>query len=217
MNIPSAMPLLAENPIVPVVVLDRVEDAIPTARALLAGGIKSAEVTFRTPVAADCIAAIAKAVPEMTVGAGTVINKGQAKTAIAAGAKFLVSPGISEEVAEAADEAQMPYLAGVANPTDIMVAANLGMKIVKFFPATALGGLGILKAFAGPFPQIEFMPTGGINLENLGDWLSAPFIPAVGGSWMASAKLINAGKFDEITRLSAEAIAKVKEIKNGQA
>lgn len=217
MNIPSAMPLLAENPIVPVVVLDRVEDAVPTARALLAGGIKSAEVTFRTAVAADCIATIAKEVPEITVGAGTVINKEQAKTAIALGAQFLVSPGISEEVAAAADEAQMPYLAGVANPTDIMVAANWGLKVVKFFPATALGGLGTLKAFAGPFPQIKFMPTGGVNLENLGDWFAAPFIPAVGGSWMASAKLVNAGKFDEITRLSAEAIAKVKEIKNEQA
>lgn len=215
MKIPSATPFLAENPIVPVVVLDKVEDAVPTARALLAGGIKSAEITFRTPVAADCIAAIAKEVPEITVGAGTIINKEQAQTAIAAGARFLVSPGISKEVAKAADEAQMPLLPGIANPTDIMAAAKWGLETVKFFPATALGGLGLLKAFAGPFPQIKFMPTGGINLENLGDWLSAPFIPAVGGSWMASAKLINAGKFNEITRLSAEAIAKVKEIKNG--
>ncbi len=215
MKIPSATPFLAENPIVPVVVLDKVEDAVPTARALLAGGIKSAEITFRTPVAADCIAAIAKEVPEITVGAGTVINKEQAQTAIAAGARFLVSPGISKEVAKAADEAQMPLLPGIANPTDIMAAAKWGLKTVKFFPATALGGLGLLKAFAGPFPQIEFMPTGGVNLDNLGEWLAAPFVPAVGGSWMASAKLINAGNFNEITRLSAEAIAKVKEITNG--
>lgn len=213
MRIPSAMPLLAENPIVPVVVLDRVEDAVPTARALLEGGIKSAEVTFRTPVAADCIAAIFREVPEITVGAGTVVNKEQARRAVDAGAKFLVSPGVSKEVAKAAAEAQVPLLPGIANPTDIMATLKWGLEVVKFFPASALGGLGLLKAFAGPFPQMKFMPTGGVNPDNLGEWLSAPFVPAVGGSWMVSAKLVHAADFAQITRLSAEAVAKVKEIR----
>ncbi|MDY6077444.1 bifunctional 4-hydroxy-2-oxoglutarate aldolase/2-dehydro-3-deoxy-phosphogluconate aldolase [Mobiluncus sp.] len=213
MRIPSAMPLLAENPIVPVVVLDRVEDAVPTARALLEGGIKSAEVTFRTPVAVDCIAAIFREVPEITVGAGTVVNKEQARRAVDAGAKFLVSPGVSKEVAKAAAEANVPLLPGIANPTDIMATLKWGLEVVKFFPASALGGLGLLKAFAGPFPQMKFMPTGGVNPDNLGEWLSAPFVPAVGGSWMVSAKLVHAADFAQITRLSAEAIAKVKEIR----
>lgn len=213
MRIPSAIPFLAENPIVPVVVLDRVEDAVPTARALLEGGIRSAEVTFRTPVAIDCIAAIASGVPEITVGAGTVVNKEQARRALAAGAKFLVSPGVSKQVAKVAAEASVPLLPGIANPTDIMETLKWGLEVVKFFPASALGGLGLLKAFAGPFPQMKFMPTGGVNPDNLGEWLSAPFVPAVGGSWMASAKLVHAADFAQITRLSAEAVAKVKEIR----
>lgn len=213
MRIPSAIPFLAENPIVPVVVLDRVEDAVPTARALLEGGIRSAEVTFRTPVAIDCIAAIASGVPEITVGAGTVVNKEQARRALAVGAKFLVSPGVSKQVAKVAAEANVPLLPGIANPTDIMETLKWGLEVVKFFPASALGGLGLLKAFAGPFPQMKFMPTGGVNPDNLGEWLSAPFVPAVGGSWMASAKLVHAADFAQITRLSAEAVAKVKEIR----
>lgn len=213
MRIPSAIPFLAENPIVPVVVLDRVEDAVPTARALLEGGIRSAEVTFRTPVAIDCIDAIASGVPEITVGAGTVVNKEQARRALAAGAKFLVSPGVSKQVAKVAAEASVPLLPGIANPTDIMETLKWGLEVVKFFPASALGGLGLLKAFAGPFPQMKFMPTGGVNPDNLGEWLSAPFVPAVGGSWMASAKLVHAADFAQITRLSAEAVAKVKEIR----
>lgn len=213
MRIPSAIPFLAENPIVPVVVLDRVEDAVPTARALLEGGISSAEVTFRTPVAIDCIDAIASGVPEITVGAGTVVNKEQARRALAAGAKFLVSPGVSKQVAKVAAEASVPLLPGIANPTDIMETLKWGLEVVKFFPASALGGLGLLKAFAGPFPQMKFMPTGGVNPDNLGEWLSAPFVPAVGGSWMASAKLVHTADFAQITRLSAEAVAKVKEIR----
>lgn len=213
MRIPSAIPFLAENPIVPVVVLDRVEDAVPTARALLEGGIRSAEVTFRTPVAIECIAAIASGVPEITVGAGTVVNKEQARRALAAGAKFLVSPGVSKQVAKVAAEASVPLLPGIANPTDIMETLKWGLEVVKFFPASALGGLALLKAFAGPFPQMKFMPTGGVNPDNLGEWLSAPFVPAVGGSWMVSAKLVHAADFAQITRLSAEAVAKVKEIR----
>ncbi|MST49432.1 bifunctional 4-hydroxy-2-oxoglutarate aldolase/2-dehydro-3-deoxy-phosphogluconate aldolase [Mobiluncus porci] len=215
MHIPSAMPLLKENPIVPVVVLDRVEDAVPTARALLAGGIKSAEVTLRTEAALGCIGAIAREVPEITVGAGTVINREQAEAAVAEGAKFLVSPGTSKKIAKAADKAQVPLLPGIANPTDIMevLSWGWGLEVVKFFPAVPLGGLPVVKAFAGPFPQVKFMPTGGINLDNLAEWLSAPMIPAVGGSWMVSGKLVAEGNFDEITRLSREAMEKVKEIR----
>lgn len=214
MKIESAAPLLAKNPIVPVVVLEKVKDAVPTALALLEGGITSAEITFRTPVAGACIEEIATKVPDITVGAGTVINKKQAREAINAGAKFLVSPGCSRHVAKVADSLQVPLLPGIANPTDIMHALSWGVEIVKFFPAVPLGGLPLVKAFVGPFPQIKVMPTGGINLDNMGDWLSQPFVPSVGGSWMCAPKLIANGEFSEIVRLSKEAIEKAKEIRS---
>ncbi|SPT75786.1 bifunctional 4-hydroxy-2-oxoglutarate aldolase/2-dehydro-3-deoxy-phosphogluconate aldolase [Arcanobacterium haemolyticum] len=211
MAIPSARPFLEKNPIVPVVVLNRVEDAVPTARALLAGGITSAEVTFRTPVAAECIASIARNVPEIAVGAGTVINAEQANAAIDAGATFLVSPGFSATVADVAAERGVPLLPGVANPTDIMAAVEYGLDVMKFFPAVPLGGLSVIKAFAAPFPQLKFLPTGGISEKNAAEWLSQPFIAAIGGSWMVTTKLVDNGEFDTITELSAQAMSIAKE------
>ena len=219
MAIPSARPFLRENPIVPVVVLQRLEDAVPTAKALLAGGIKSAEITFRTPVAADAIKEIAQNVPEIVVGAGTVINAAQAEQAVESGAAFLVSPGWSRAVADVAAKHEVAYLPGIGNPTDIMEALAYGLDAVKFFPAVPLGGLPVVKAFAAPFPQLTFMPTGGIGLRNLTEWLSEPMIAAVGGSWMASGKLIDAGDFAGITKLSKEAselAARMKEQRNGE-
>ncbi|MCI5825330.1 MAG: bifunctional 4-hydroxy-2-oxoglutarate aldolase/2-dehydro-3-deoxy-phosphogluconate aldolase [Arcanobacterium sp.] len=212
MAIPSARSFLASNPIVPVVVLEELDAAVPTAQALLAGGITSAEITFRTAVAADAIAAISEQVPEMAVGAGTVINAEQARQALSAGAQFIVSPGWSSAVADVASEAEVPYLPGIANPTDIMAALSYGLDTVKFFPAVALGGLPVVKAFAGPFPQLKFMPTGGINTENLAEWLGSPVIAAVGGSWMVAGKLLRAGKFEDVTRISAAAMALAKQI-----
>ncbi|MBB5846596.1 2-dehydro-3-deoxyphosphogluconate aldolase/(4S)-4-hydroxy-2-oxoglutarate aldolase [Mobiluncus mulieris] len=210
MKLESALPLLRQNPIVPVVVLNRVKDAVPTALALLEGGITSAEVTFRTPVAGACIEEIATKVPDITVGAGTVVNKKQAREAINAGAKFLVSPGCCRKVAKVANSLQVPLLPGVASPTDIMHVLDWGVDVVKFFPAVALGGLPLVKAYLGPFPQLKVMPTGGISLDNMGDWLRHPNVPAVGGSWMCALKLIESGSFSEIVRLSREATEKVK-------
>lgn len=213
MAIPSAQPFLAENPIVPVVVLDRVEDALPTAKALVAGGIKAAEVTFRTPVAAECIAEMAK-FSEITVGAGTVTTPEQARIAFEAGAKFLVSPGFSADIADVASELEIPFLPGIANPSDIMATLKYGLDTLKFFPAVPLGGLPLLKALAAPFPQFKFMPTGGIGPKNIGEWLSAPIIASVGGSWMVTKKMVNDGEFEKITELSRQAIEMVKEYRS---
>ena len=213
MTIPSARPFLAKNPIVPVVVLERVADAVPLAKALVAGGITSAEVTFRTEAAADSIKAMAQEVPEITVGAGTVVNRAQAEQAIELGAKFLVSPGWSSEVADVASERELPYLPGIANATDIMATLPYGIDVLKFFPAVPMGGLPVLKALAAPFPQLMFMPTGGVNANNMREWLEYPKIASMGGSWMVAAKLVDAGDFDQVTALSKEALAVVKEVR----
>ena len=213
MTIPSARPFLEKNPIVPVVVLKRVEDAVPLAKALVAGGITSAEVTFRTAAAPEAIKAIAEEVPEITAGAGTVVTREQAEQAIDLGAKFLVSPGWSADVADVAAEREVPFLPGVANATDIIATLPYGLDVVKFFPAVPMGGLPVVKALAAPFPQLKFMPTGGISAKNLPQWLENPVIASVGGSWMVASKLIEAGEFDEITRLSKEALDIVKEVR----
>lgn len=212
MSIPSISKLLEKNPIVPVVVLDRLGDAVPVAQALLSGGIQCAEITFRTPVAAEAIRMIAARIPEMVIGAGTIINAQQARQALAAGAQFLVSPGISRDVAAVAEEWGIPYLPGVANPTDIMTALSFGLQVVKFFPAVALGGLSVVRAYSGPFPQLKFVPTGGINPDNMSQWLSDPVVASVGGSWMVHSKLIDAGDYTAITRLSKEAMTRAKEV-----
>ncbi|MGV9188751.1 bifunctional 4-hydroxy-2-oxoglutarate aldolase/2-dehydro-3-deoxy-phosphogluconate aldolase [Arcanobacterium canis] len=211
MSIPSPRVFLKKTPIVPVVVLNCVEDAVPTASALLAGGITSAEVTFRTPVAAQCIAQIAQHVPDITVGAGTVINAEQANAAIDAGAQFLVSPGFSADVAQVASDRNISLLPGIATPTDIMAALEWGIDVVKFFPALALGGLPLVKAFAAPFPQLKFLPTGGISHKNAAEWLAQPFVAAVGGSWMVSTSLVEAGNFAAITELSQQAMSIAQE------
>ncbi|MFC5370429.1 bifunctional 4-hydroxy-2-oxoglutarate aldolase/2-dehydro-3-deoxy-phosphogluconate aldolase [Arcanobacterium bovis] len=213
MAIPSARPFLEKNPIVPVVVLDREEDALPTAKALVAGGITSAEVTFRTPVAAQAIAQMAQ-VEGITVGAGTVMTPEQANRAIDAGAQFLVSPGFSADVARVASEREVAFLPGIANPTDIMAALAFDLDVMKFFPAVPLGGLPLVKAMAAPFPQLKFMPTGGIGPNNIREWLATDVIASVGGSWMVTRQMVAEGRFDEITRLSAEAMEIVAEVRS---
>lgn len=170
--------------IVPVVVLDKVEDAAPLAHALMAAGMKSAEVTFRTACAAECIAAMAEAEPEMCVGAGTVLTVEQVKQARAAGAKFIVSPGYNEDVVKHCIDIDLPVLPGTVTPSEVTAAENLGLKVTKFFPAAQYGGLNTIKALAAPFVGHRFMPTGGVSTANVEEYLSSsPSSPAVAPGW----------------------------------
>ena len=191
--------------IVPVVVLENESQSVPTARALLAGGINAMEITFRTAAAKGSIAKVAAEVPEMIVGAGTVINVEQLHDAVEAGAKFLVSPGSDADVIHEAAKLNVPIAPGVVTPSEIMLGLKLGIRIFKFFPAENYGGLKTIKALCGPFPQIKFIPTGGIGEANVAEYIAAPFIHAVGGSWMCAKADINAHEFDKITALCREA------------
>ena len=191
--------------VVPVVVIENAADAVPAARALLAGGVDVMEITFRTDAAAESIRAVAQECPEMLVGAGTVLTLEQCRLAVSLGAKFIVSAGLDEEVVRWCVENGVPVLPGVATPTEIMAAMRLGLRVVKFFPANVYGGLSAMKALSAPFGGIKFMPTGGINAQNLKEYLSAPFIHAVGGSWLCSKADIAAHNFEKITALCREA------------
>ncbi len=199
--------------VVPVVVLEDAEQAVPTARALLAGGINAMEITFRTAAARDSIARVAAEVPEMIVGAGTVINVDQLHQAVEAGAKFIVSPGSAEDVIAEAIQLNVPITPGVVTPSEIMMGLKLGLKVFKFFPAESFGGLKTIKALCGPFPQIRFIPTGGINQGNAAEYFKNPKIVAVGGSWMVTKDMVAAGDFAGITEKSAAATALYKEIR----
>ena len=192
--------------IVPVVKIDDAGQAVPLARALLGGGLPVAEITFRTEAAEDAIRNIVAQVPDMLVGAGTVLTTDQAKRAIDAGVRFIVTPGLSPKVVEFCLEREMPVTPGVATPTDIQTALELGLDILKFFPAEAFGGLSTLKALSAPFGAVRFIPTGGISADNLVDYLMFPKVLACGGSWMVKDTLIKNGRFDEITRLTREAV-----------
>lgn len=167
---------------IPVVTLNSVEETAPVLKALKAYGINCAEITFRTACAEEAIKAAVREFPDMNVGAGTVINGGQCRRALAAGAKFIVSPGLSEEVAGICGEAGVPYYPGCVTPTEIMKAISLGLTVLKFFPANVYGGLKALKALSAPFPQVKFIPTGGINKDNIDEYLAWDKIYAVGGS-----------------------------------
>ena len=196
---------LANSIVVPVVVLDKAEDAIPTAKAMLAGGVDTMEITFRTACAAEAIKAVAEGCPDVLVGAGTIINVDQAKLAVEMGAKFIVSPGFSEEVVGWCVENGIPVAPGCVTPTEIMAAMKHGLTMVKFFPANVYGGLNAMKNLAAPFGGIKFMPTGGVNTANIKEYVDAPFIHAVGGSWVCPKADIAAGNFEKITNLCAEA------------
>ena len=173
-----------EKTVIPVVVIKDLAETEPQLSALKAGGIGIAEITFRTACAAEAIALAVQKFPDMEIGAGTVINAVQAKKAVKAGAKFIVSPGLSEEVWKVAKKAGIPYYPGCVTPTEMMQAIALGLKVVKFFPAQVYGGLAALKALSGPFPQLQFIPTGGVSDANLAEFLAWEKIYAVGGSWM---------------------------------
>ena len=192
--------------IVPVVKINRASDAVPLAKALCEGGLPCAEVTFRTAAAADAIRAMTEAFPEMLVGAGTVLTTEQADAAIAAGAKFLVSPGLNPAVVRYCVEKGYPITPGCANPSDIDQALARGRDVVKFFPAEAAGGLPMIKAMSAPYGGLKFMPTGGINASNLKSYLDFPKILACGGSWMVKPEMIDAGDFDGIRILTQQAV-----------
>ena len=201
----TVMERLANSIVVPVVVLDRAEDAIPTARAMAAGGVDTMEITFRTACAPEAIKAVAENCPEVCVGAGTIINVEQAKLAVEMGAKFIVSPGFSDEVVGWCVENGIPVAPGCVTPTEIMGALKHGLKMVKFFPANVYGGLNAMKNLAGPFVGLKFRPTGGVNAANIKEYIDAPFIHAVGGSWVCPKADIAAGNWDKITALCIEA------------
>ena len=199
--------------IIPVVVLNDAKDALPLAECLVKGGLPCAEVTFRTAAAEESIRQMAKAFPDMIIGAGTVLTCEQADRAIDAGAKFVVSPGFNPKVTEHVLKKGVPMTPGVCTPTEIEAAMEFGLDVLKFFPAEPSGGLKMIKALAAPYVGLQFMPTGGINAEIVKDYLKYDRIVACGGSWMVSGALVKEGKFDEIERLVSEAAGIVKEIR----
>ena len=196
--------------IVPVVALDDADAAVPLGQALLDGGLPTAELTFRTDAAAEAIAKMCQAFPEMLVGAGTVLTIDQAERAVAAGAKYLLAPGFDPEIVEWALSKEVLMIPGVMSPTDVTLAVKMGLTLLKFFPAAAAGGTAYLKSMSDPFVGINFMPTGGINAKNLPEFLAMPRVKACGGSWLVKKQLINEGNFAEITRLTKEAVAIVQ-------
>ncbi|MBR2381825.1 MAG: bifunctional 4-hydroxy-2-oxoglutarate aldolase/2-dehydro-3-deoxy-phosphogluconate aldolase [Clostridia bacterium] len=203
MNVLKELSLIG---IVPVIKIDRVEDALPLAKALIEGGLPCAEITFRTAAAKDAIAAITKEYPDMIVGAGTVLTKEQVDAAIEAGSKFIVSPGFNPEIVKYCQEKGCPIIPGINNPTGIEQALSLGLTTVKFFPAEQSGGINMIKAMSAPYGAVTFMPTGGIGPANVNDYLSFNKIVCCGGSWMVKADMIAAGDFDGITKLVRQAV-----------
>jgi 2-dehydro-3-deoxyphosphogluconate aldolase/(4S)-4-hydroxy-2-oxoglutarate aldolase len=197
---------IGELGVVPVVAIDDAAHAGPLGRALLDGGLPCAEITFRTPAAAAAIHAMVGAYPDMLVGAGTVLSVDQAQQAAQAGACFVVSPGFDPAVVDWCLENDLPVTPGAVTPSEVTAALNKGLSVLKFFPAEAMGGLKTLKAIGGPFKSVKFIPTGGVNPDNLSEYLSEPIVHACGGSWLVKRQLIAAGEFDVIARLTAEAV-----------
>ena len=201
----TVMERLARSIVVPVVVLENAKDAIPTAKAMLAGGVDTMEITFRTACAPEAIKTVAENCPEVLVGAGTVLNVEQAKLAVEMGAQFIVSPGFDAGVVEWCIENGIAVTPGCVTPTEIMMAVGRGIKVVKFFPANVYGGLNAMKNLSAPFVGIKFLPTGGVNSNNIKEYIDAPFIHAVGGSWVCPKADIAAGNWDKITQLCIDA------------
>ena len=199
-----------DSGIVPVVKIDDAEKAVPLAKAMIDGGINSAEITFRTAAAEEAIRKVSTAFPDMVVGAGTVINPKLAEKAVAAGAKFIVSAGLNRETVEWCLSHNVPVVPGVCTPSEIELGLSLGLDVLKFFPAEASGGVAMLKDLSGPFSQVRFMTTGGINPNNLPDYAKASNVLAIGGSWMVKADLIASENWAEITRLCKEATVKLQ-------
>jgi 2-dehydro-3-deoxyphosphogluconate aldolase/(4S)-4-hydroxy-2-oxoglutarate aldolase len=201
---------LAAAPVVPLVQADDPEVAVQTSRALAAGGLSVIEVIFRTDRALECMAAVAQELSEVIAGAGTILTAQQASEAIAAGAKFIVSPGLDDGVVRTTQDASLPIYPGTVTATEVQRAVNLGLDTVKFFPASIAGGVPALKALSSVFRHMRFMPTGGISAGNLHEYLALPSVVACGGSWLTPADAIAAGDYDRITELAAEAVAIAK-------
>ncbi|MEO1248090.1 MAG: bifunctional 4-hydroxy-2-oxoglutarate aldolase/2-dehydro-3-deoxy-phosphogluconate aldolase [Pseudomonadota bacterium] len=199
--------LLTSSPVVPLIQADDPAVAVKTSQALAAGGLKVAEVVFRTDRALECLQAVADEVPETIAGAGTVLSAGQARAALENGAKFIVSPGLDDGVVAVAKDHGVPVYPGIMTPSEVQRAFNLGLDTVKFFPASIAGGVPALKALASVFRTMRFMPTGGVSPGNLADFLALPAVLACGGSWLTPADRIEAGDYDAITALAAEAVA----------
>lgn len=207
---------ISEIGVVPVIKLNHPErDAAPLAKALCEGGVAVAEVTFRAAGAATAIKLMKEACPDMIVGAGTVLTTAQIDEAIAAGAQFIVTPGMDPELVKYSQEKNLPIFPGCTTPTDYHTAYKLGLEVLKFFPAEQSGGLAKIKAMSAPFPMFKVMPTGGISLKNLGDYAKASVIAACGGSYMVTADLIDNQKWAEITDLCKQSVAIVREARNG--
>ena len=204
---------IAEFGVVPVVVLNDEKDAKPLADALVEGGLPCAEVTFRTEAAEESIRIMTNAYPEMLVGAGTILTTEQADRAVAAGAKFIVSPGFDPEIVDYCLAKEIPVFPGCVTPSEVAQAVKRGLKVVKFFPAEQYGGVSTIKALAAPYTMVKFMPTGGVNAGNLKDYLSCDKIVCCGGSWMVKGDLIKAGEFDRIREMTREAVELVRSIR----
>ena len=204
-QMPTAQEVMQDAPVIPVIVLQDVAHAVPLARALVAGGVRMLEITLRTPAALACIEAIARDVPEAVVGAGTVRSAADAQASAMAGARFAVSPGYTHAVGKACHELGLALLPGVATASEIMAAQEDGYTALKFFPAVPSGGLGMLKAWHGPFGDVKFCPTGGVTMSNAAEFLCLPNVACVGGSWLTPASAIEGGKWGDITRLAGEA------------
>ena len=203
----NTLDLVTHGPVIPVIVINRLEDAVPLAQALVDGGVKVLEVTLRTSIALKCMEAIAKAVPGAILGAGTVRNRADARAAKDAGCVFAVSPGYTTEVGLACREIGLPLLPGVATASEVMQANADGYHFLKFFPATAAGGIPMLKALAGPYTDVVFCPTGGVTLETAPRFLALPNVKVCGGSWLTPADAVAAKDWGHVTKLAKEASA----------
>jgi 2-dehydro-3-deoxyphosphogluconate aldolase / (4S)-4-hydroxy-2-oxoglutarate aldolase len=201
---------IRECGIVPVIKLEKAEEARALGRALLAGGLPVAEVTFRTAAAAEAIGLLKKEYPELLVGAGTLLTIEQVEAAAKAGASFAVTPGFSPRVVDACIARGLPVVPGVNSPSQVELGLERGIKLLKFFPAEVSGGVKMLKALHGPYGEVSFVPTGGIDESNLASYLGLPYVAAIGGSWMVKDELLSSGNWAEVTRLCAEAVARAR-------
>lgn len=216
----NALELMRVGPVIPVIVIDEIGQAVPLARALVAGGVRVLEVTLRTRVALDAIRAIAREVPDAIVGVGTISMTEHFTQAIEAGARFGVSPGLTPDLAEAAHASGLPWLPGVMTPSDVIMARSAGFFALKLFPAEQAGGIGMLKALSGPFPDVTFCPTGGVTPASAASFLALPNVGCVGGSWLSPSAMIRARDWDAITALASAAsrlrVHKLRQVASGE-
>ncbi|MFI8416897.1 bifunctional 4-hydroxy-2-oxoglutarate aldolase/2-dehydro-3-deoxy-phosphogluconate aldolase [Serratia sp. NPDC078593] len=203
----SAEQILAAGPVVPVIVINKLEQAVPLAKALVAGGVRVLEVTLRTDCAVDAIRAIANAVPDAIIGAGTVLNSQQLQQVTDAGAQFAISPGLTDNLLKAAVAGSIPLIPGISSVSELMLGMDYGLREFKFFPAEANGGVKALQAIAGPFPEVRFCPTGGISPKNYRDYLALKSVLCIGGSWLVPTEALEKGDFARITELAREAVS----------